>query len=98
MLRNTHELHVGVAHFFHVIGQLVSRLYVGVVAVFLLPVFLLPGAQMHLVDGHGRLCGLRLLAFLHPLGVGPLEMRNVRGDGGCPRPVLCAERVGVGLE
>ena len=98
MFRDTHQLHVGVAHVFYVGGQLVGCLYVGIITVLFLPVGLSPGAEMHLVDGKWR--GSKILGFPlgHPGIVLPLKAGNVPGDGSGSRTVLAAESVRIALE
>ena len=41
---NSHQLYMGVAHFFHVSSQLSGSFLIGIVTVFLRAVFLFPGA------------------------------------------------------
>ncbi len=95
VLRDGHQLHVGEAHLVTVVRQLVRHLAVVGVG---LVVALAPGADVHLVDVHGRVDGVIAAAAGHVVAVGPLVALYVpdlaaRGGAG-----LGVEGEGVGLE
>ena len=50
MLRDPHQLYVGVTHIGNVFGQLFCRLFICIKTVFFLPVFLFPGTDVNLVN------------------------------------------------
>ena len=71
MLRDAHQLDMGVAHIVTVLGELMRRLGIGIEAVLLLAVLLPPGTEMTLINRH-RLCEHRgLRARAHPVLVTP---------------------------
>ena len=95
MLRDAHELHMGVAHFYHIVGQLVGRLLICIIAILFRPAGLSPGAQMDLINGHGSFFRLCVLPLLHPFLIAPGKAGDIGGDGGGSWPELGAERIGI---
>ena len=95
MLHDRHELDVGEAHLVHIVGQLGRQLAIGERAVALFG-HAHPGAEVHFVDGDGRVELVVLVARAHPLGVVPLVV-EVPHDGRGARWNLVVEAVGVGL-
>ena len=99
MLADAHQFHVGIAHVGDVIHQVVRKLGIIQEAVLVLraPITLLPGAQMHFINGHGAFQHLGVV----PLGlmgiVRPLEVVKAPHDGGVVGPLLKPEAVGVAL-
>ena len=98
VLRDAHQLHMGVAHLLNVGGQLVGGLGVGVKSVLLRPVFLFPGTQMDFVDAHGIFDGIFPGPFFHPGAVAPGKAGKVGGNGGGAGPEFCQEGEGVCLK
>ena len=97
MLRDAHQLDVGVAHIVTVLGELMCRLGIGIETVFLLAVLLPPGAEMTLINRH-RLCEHRCLrARAHPVLVAPAIARKVRGFRCGTRTELCGECIRISL-
>ena len=54
MLRNAHQLYVGVAHLFYVSRQLMGGFSICIEAVFFLSVLFPPGTQVNLVNAYGH--------------------------------------------
>ena len=98
MLRDSHQLHMGIAHLGDVIRQAFGQLPVIVEAVLVRTVgMLFPGTRMHLVDGH-RLLGHRLFpALLQPGAVRPLKAVDIRHAGSRAWPHLRREGEGICL-
>ena len=88
MLCNPHQFYMGVAHLLHVGGQLGGSFLIGIIAVLFRAVFLFPGAQVYLIDAHGRFARVGVFTFLYPGAIRPAE-RVVEGSNGCrARPVF----------
>ena len=98
MFGNTHKLHVGVAHIFDVSGELCGCLFIGIVTIFFRAVFLFPGAQMHLINAHGRFTRIGAFPFLYPGSIAPAEEVVKGGDGSRTRPIFCVLGKRIGLE
>ena len=98
MLGNSHQLYVGIAHFFDVGGQFRCRLLIGIVAVLFRAVFLFPGAQVNLIDTHGSFTRIGTFAFLNPGCVAPTEGVVPGRDGSGARAVLGILGKGICLE
>ena len=85
MLHHRKQLHMGIAHLFHILCQ--KRGYFAVIVKFrsgniisllvLLEGMAHPGAQMNLVNQHGLFLGMRCGPLLHPFLVLPLIVVNI---------------------
>ena len=92
MLRNTHQLNVGISHLLHISSKLYCKLSVIIKSVLGTIVFLTPGTRMHLVDRDRLLTAAvsRLLAAAgHPLAVCPAEAPQIRNNRCIIRTHLC---------
>ena len=73
MFCDSHQFHVGVTHFQHIVRKAVSKLFVIIKSLrvcFTVRMFF-PGTRMHFIDKHGLLCLVLTLSFLHPFTVFP---------------------------
>ena len=97
VLRDAHELHMGVAHLHAIGGQCLRRITIVHEAVVYLVRRALPGAEMHLINGHGLLIGAALGPVPHPVAVLPVIAADVRHLGRRTRPELGREGIGICL-
>jgi hypothetical protein len=89
MLHHRQKLHMGISHILYVLRQLFGDLpvIVELAAHDLLAVLVHgkglanPGAQMHLIDGHGLLFIICLVPLLHPHIICPLIAVNIPDNG-----------------
>ena len=83
MLCNSHQLHMGVTHFLHIGGQLLSCFPVIIKALFVVLCgrMLHPGAKMNFVNGHGVLCLIKFLPVPHPDGIFPFIISDICNPG-----------------
>ena len=95
VLRDGQQLNVGVVHLLAVVGQLVGHAAV-VGEDLVLP--LAPGAQVHLVYGHGGVYRVPAAAGGHVAAVGPAVALDIPDLGAGRGPGLGVEGKGVGLE
>ena len=88
MLGNAHQLHVGVAHGFHILGDLHGELPIGVKAllVVLRLGMLPPRAHVHFVNGQRFLSHIFSCAVLDPLAVTPRKSFQRCHRRRCSRP------------
>ena len=78
MLRDAHQLHMGVPHLQHIICQLMGQLPVIIIPVLIGTMgMLLPRTRMHLIDGHGLFLRILLFPLLHPVLVRPTETGDI---------------------
>ena len=85
VLHHRQKLHMGIAHFLHIGSQLFCGLpvIIKLAAVLFLSVFIQlrrlphPGAQMYLIDRHGRCLRIGLCSSVHPLLIAPLITAQV---------------------
>ena len=94
MLHHGQELHVGVIHVQDIGDQLIGDLQVGHEGAILAA---LPGAQVKLIDVHGRAEHIARLALFHPLAVVPLVLGQVAELGTGVGAHLHRKSIGVGL-
>jgi len=95
MLRNAHQLHMGVPHGFNIICQFPGSFPVSEAVVAFRPVCLAPGSQMHLIDGYGGLYRILISALFHPGGIAPGKAGDIGCDRGGSRPVFAVEGKGI---
>ena len=84
MLCNPHQLHMCIAHILHILGKL-HRQFPVIEKAFLILLcrrMLHPGARMYLIDRHGILSLVKFLTILHPGGIFPFVIPDIR-DSGC---------------
>ena len=98
MLRNAHQLHMGVAHVVDILRQLRRQVTVFAEAVIRPALVLFPGAEMYLIDRERALSGISPQAGAHPGPVLPVIGREIRHDGSGLRAKLTLVSVGVRLE
>ena len=98
MLRDSHELYMGVAHLFHIISQLMGGFHICIITFLLRAVFLPPGTEMDFVDCHRGFYRIGFLSCLHPVCVIPLKSGDVLCDGGSSRPEFRMDRIRVSFE
>ena len=78
MLRDAHQLHMGITHLMDIIRQRVCQLPIVIIPVLIGTMgMLLPGARMHFIDGHGLFLRILLFPLLHPVLVRPTEIRDI---------------------
>ena len=106
MLHHRHQLHMGVAHLLHIGSQPLGGLPVvvelgacdGLPRLVHCQLLADPGAQVHLVDVHGLVLGVRFSPLLHPRLVLPLIAVNVPDHGGGIGPKLRIVGIGIRLQ
>ena len=100
VLRNPHDLNVGIAHVFHILHDFSGKFPVIVEAVLIVLCqrVLLPRSDVDFIDGHRLNRMVPRLAVLHPLSVCPGNARQVHHPGRCPRPLLRIVGKGVCLQ
>ena len=105
MLHHRKQLHMGIAHLFHIFRQLRRDLTVivelgshnGIPLFVRLDLLSHKGSQMELVNGHGLRLGVRLCTPVHPCPVIPFIFLNIPYDGCCVGTKLCVIGIGVRL-
>ena len=98
MLRDAHQLDVGVSHIGYVIRQFLCSFHICIAAVFLRSVFPAPGSKVNLVNAYWRVQGIGAPPFFHPGIVTPLEAGDIGGDRSGSGPVFRAECIGIRLK
>ena len=97
MLRDSHQLYMGVSHFFYIFCQFMSKFPVTVesVGIFLCHGMFPPGAGVYFIDGHGRGFFIKFLTVLEPYGVFPYIVCDIRYPGRGSRSQL--RLIGIGI-
>ena len=98
MFRNSHKLHMCVAHVLDIFHNPFGKLPVIIKSFrILLGIWMLhPAAGMHLVNGKSRHLGCELFPVFQPCRVSPL-IGDICNTGGCSGPFLRPESIGIGL-
>ena len=88
MFRNSHQLHMGISHLFHIIRQGMGKLLVRIESLFILLCsrVLHPGTGMHFIDGHSSVSWVMLRPVFHPYAIAPVKIGNIGNAGGRPGP------------
>ena len=83
MFCDTHQFHMGISHFLHIVRQCVGQFPIVIESfiLFVFPGMFFPGTRMDLVNSHGVFFHVELLPFLHPCGVGPFVVSNIHYFG-----------------
>ena len=98
VLRDTHQLNVGIAHFLQILGDGMGKVTVIIKTVFLLRVRMThPAANVALIDRDRTAILPEGGTLLHPHTVCPADRSDVSDHGSGTRPLLCLVRVWVGL-
>ena len=97
VLRNTHELHMGVAHIVAVFRKISPRLLIADEAVSFGISLALPRADMHFIDSHGTFFPVCLFPALHPFLIGPREFFYICRNGSISGTELTGKGIGVCL-
>ena len=89
VLRNPHQLHMGIPHLLHIIRNRMSKFTIGIKSLILCARMTHPGAHMYLIDRQRILFLIPLFALFQPLLVRPLQIRNIGHTRSCPRTKFC---------
>ena len=97
MLCDSHKLYMGVFHLFQIFHDPVGKLPI-IIESFRSTVIrmLHERTDMTLIDRHGLLVHIFFIPGFHPLGILPVESRDIRNDGRCSGSVfrIICKRVG----
>ena len=88
VLRNPHQLHMGIPHLLHIIRNRMSKFTIGIKSLILCARMTHPGAHMYLIDRQRILLLIPLFPLLQPLLVRPLQIRNIGHSGSRTRTPL----------
>ena len=88
VLRNPHQLHMGIPHLLHIICNRMSKFTIGIKSLILCARMTHPGAHMYLIDRQRILLLIPLFPLLQPLLVRPLQIRNIGHSGSRTRTPL----------
>ena len=97
MLRDSHKLYMGVFHLFQIFHDPVGELTI-IIKSFRSAIIGMfhKRTDMALIDCHGFLVHIFFIPGFHPLGILPVESRDIRNDGRCARSVfrIIGKRIG----
>ena len=98
MLCDSHKLYMGVFHLFQIFNDPVGKLPI-IIESFRSTVIrmLHERTDMTLIDRHGLLVHIFFIPGFHPLGILPIESRDISNDGRCARSVLRIVSKGIGF-
>ena len=97
MLGNSHQLHMGIAHLFHIVHKGLGKFLIIIKPVLVIRRngVLLPGTGMHFINHQRLLLHIKALPLFQPDSVTPVELADIHNLGCISRPELCRICIGV---